>query len=136
VVVKAREPGWEPTPVLASAGAAAPEVLEPSGLADTTGPQEVYTISSMKDLDDPRRASDPEVGGYVALMEQECPELDPRMSNAVWGYATMATAVRALEETDEVSREGLHAAVEELDGSAPSCTRTSSSTAPSTTRRR
>lgn len=111
-LTKVRELDWKPVVLLPGFTQGVSTVLEPSG-ADAYF-EELYTTGFVKVPGDPQWADDPAVGDYLDRMEQYSPDADANIPNAVWGYATAATMVRALETMDGMSRQSLMDAVRAL----------------------
>jgi len=108
-LTKARELGWNPTVLLPGFTQGFSTVLQPSG-ADTYF-DEIYSTGFVKIPSDPQWASDPAVVDFLDRMEQYSPEANANLPNAIWGYATAATFVRALETMDGLTRQDLMDAV-------------------------
>lgn len=111
-LTKARELGWKPVVLLPGFTQGFSTVLKPSG-ADTYFDQ-IYSTGFVKIPSDPQWASDPAVVEFLARMKQHSPQANANLPNAVWGYATAATFVRALETMDGLTRQNLMDAVRKL----------------------
>lgn len=111
-LTKARELGWNPIVLLPGFTQGFSTVLQPSG-ADTFF-DEIYSTGFVKIPSDPQWSSDPAVVEFLDRMEQYSPEANANIPNAVWGYATAATFVHALEAMDGLTRQDLMDAVRSL----------------------
>jgi ABC-type branched-subunit amino acid transport system substrate-binding protein len=111
-LTKARELGWKPIVLLPGFTQGFSTVLQPSG-ADTYFDQ-IYSTGFVKIPSDPQWSSDPAVVEFLDRMKQYSPEANANLPNAVWGYATAATFVRALETMDGLTRQDLMSAVRAL----------------------
>jgi len=111
-LTKARELGWKPAVLLPGFTQGFSTVLQPSG-ADKYFDQ-IYTTGFVKVPSDPQWASDPAVVEFGNRMKQYSPQANANLPNAVWGYATAATFVRALETMDGLTRQNLMDAVRKL----------------------
>lgn len=126
-----RQVNWKPITLVPVLTATIEDVIVASG-ADQFF-DELYSSNVVKMPDDPQWAEDPAVVEYLERMEQYSPDADPYFANAVWGYATGDTMVRALESMTDMTRQGLMDAIDNLkaddnvmllpgaslDGSAP-----------------
>ncbi len=115
-MAKAKQIGWDPEHLLVSLVSSTKLVVQPSGLDGSGG---IYSTAFLKAADDPQWKQDQEVTDYVAQMKKSASDSDPTIPNATWGYAAAATLVKALEETDEISRKGLMDAVHSISGTVP-----------------
>ena len=115
-MAKAQQIGWSPEHLLVSLVSSTKLVVEPSGLDGSGG---IYSTAFLKAADDPQWQDDAEVQAYVAQMKKSAPDADPTIPNATWGYASAATLVKALEETKDLSRQGLMDTVHGISGTVP-----------------
>jgi len=111
-LTKARELGWKPVVLLPGFTQGFSTVLKPSG-ADTYFDQ-IYSTGFVKIPSDPQWSSDPAVVEFTSRMKQYSPQANANLPNAVWGYATAATFVRALETMNGLTRQDLMNAVRAL----------------------
>jgi ABC-type branched-subunit amino acid transport system substrate-binding protein len=111
-LTKARELGWKPIVLLPGFTQGFSTVLAPSGAA--TYFDQIYSTGFVKTPSDPQWSSDPAVVEFTARMKQHSAEANANLPNAVWGYATAATFVRALETMDGLTRQDLMDAVRGL----------------------
>jgi ABC-type branched-subunit amino acid transport system substrate-binding protein len=96
--------GWDPDIFMASMSSSINQVLEPGKL---TGNQKLYTASFLKTPDNPEFRDDPAVKQYLERMDKYGGDANPAITNAQWGYGAAETLVKALEQLDDVSRQGL-----------------------------
>lgn len=111
-LTRVRQLGWKPTLLLPGFTSGVGEVLTPSG-ADRFFP-ELYTTGFVKMPNDPQWADDPAVTEYREHVQQYSPDADANLPNAIWGYATADTMVRALEGMTEMTRQGLMDSIRQL----------------------
>jgi ABC-type branched-subunit amino acid transport system substrate-binding protein len=111
-LTKARELGWKPVVLLPGFTQGLSTVLQPSG-ADKYFEQ-IYSTGFVKIPSDPQWSADPAVTEFIARMKQYSPQANANLPNAVWGYATAATFVRALETMNGLTRQNLMDAVRAL----------------------
>jgi branched-chain amino acid transport system substrate-binding protein len=111
-LTKARELGWKPIVLLPGFTQGITTVLQPSH-ADTYF-DKIYTTGFVKIPADPQFAADSAVTDFKSRMQQYSPSANANIPNAVWGYATAATLVRALETMDGLSRQALIDAIHKL----------------------
>ncbi|GII58703.1 ABC transporter substrate-binding protein [Planotetraspora thailandica] len=113
---KAAELGWNPEHLLVSLVSSVDQVIKPSGLDGSHG---IYSTAFVKAADDQQWAADKDVQDYIARMKTSAPGADPTVPNAAWGYGAAATLVKALQETKDITRDGLVQTVQHLTGSVP-----------------
>jgi ABC-type branched-subunit amino acid transport system substrate-binding protein len=111
-LTKARELNWKPVVLLPGFTQGFATVLKPSG-ADTYFDQ-IYGTGFVKIPSDPQWSSDPAVVEFSSRMKQYSPQANVNLPNAVWGYATAATFIRALETMSGLTRQDLMNAVRAL----------------------
>lgn len=111
-LTKARELGWKPVVLLPGFTQGVSTVLTPSG-ADKYFDQ-IYSTGFVKIPSDPQWSSDPAVAEFRDRMQRYSAQANANLPNAVWGYATAATFVRALETMDGLTRQNLMNAVRTL----------------------
>jgi branched-chain amino acid transport system substrate-binding protein len=111
-LTKARELGWKPVVLLPGFTQGFSTVLKPSG-ADAYFDQ-IYSTGFVKIPSDPQWSSDQAVVEFQNRMKQYSPQANANLPNAVWGYATAATFVRALETMNGLTRQNLMDAVRTL----------------------
>ena len=111
-LTKARELGWKPVVLLPGFTQGFSTVLQPSG-ADKYFDQ-IYSTGFVKIPSDPQWSADPAVTEFLARMKQYSPQANANLPNAVWGYATAAPFVRALETMNGLTRQNLMDAVRAL----------------------
>lgn len=113
---KSQQLGWSPEHMLVSLVSSTDQVINPSGLDGSSG---IYSTAFLKAADDPQWAQDQDVQEYVDRMRKSAPRADYKIPNATWGYGAAATLVKALEESEEVSRDSLMDAVHNISGTVP-----------------
>ncbi|HZN74059.1 MAG TPA: ABC transporter substrate-binding protein [Micromonosporaceae bacterium] len=111
-LTKARELNWKPVVLLPGFTQGFSTVLKPSG-ADAYFDQ-IYSTGFVKIPSDPQWSSDQAVTEFTGRMKQYSPQANANLPNAVWGYATAATFVRALETMDGLTRQNLMDAIRKL----------------------
>jgi ABC-type branched-subunit amino acid transport system substrate-binding protein len=111
-LTKARELNWKPVVLLPGFTQGFSTVLKPAA-ADTYFDQ-IYSTGFVKIPSDPQWASDQAVVEFTNRMKQYSPQANANLPNAVWGYATAATFVRALETMGGLTRQGVMDAIRKL----------------------
>ncbi|MFC0284731.1 ABC transporter substrate-binding protein [Camelimonas abortus] len=103
---KVAELGWKPDlQIVNTTGASISLVFRPAGIENAKG---VVTATSMKEPNDPRYASDPDVQEYLAFMKEWYPEGDPGNNQNAYGYMCIKLVHRVLEMAgDDLSRENI-----------------------------
>lgn len=104
--------GWKPATFVPTLTSNIAQVIKPSGAGDYFA--ELRSTTFIKAPGSPQFAQDPEVVEYLSRMKKYSPDVDPKILNAVWGYATAETVVESLKSMKPMSRQGLMDAVHGL----------------------
>lgn len=108
---------WKPTHMISNVAASKSLVFKPVGLEAATG---ILAPNYLLDPSSEEAKSDPDYQTYVDAMEKFAPDADPTEAFNVYGWASAATMVAALEKAGEdLTREGFMEAVRSLDTEIP-----------------
>jgi branched-chain amino acid transport system substrate-binding protein len=109
--------GWKPLHILNNVASSKSLVLKPVGFEAAQG---IVSTAYLKDPEDPQWASDPGMTEFKEQLKKFAPRLDPNEPFNVYGWASAATMVKALEQAGEdLDREKLMEAVRAMDTEIP-----------------
>ena len=104
---------WRPLHILNNVASSKSLVLEPVGFEAAQG---IVSTAYLKDPEDPQWADDAAMKEYKAQLKKHAPKLDPNEPFNVYGWASAATMVKALEAAGEdLDREALMDSVRDMD---------------------
>jgi branched-chain amino acid transport system substrate-binding protein len=104
--------GWKPLHIIPVPDASKTQVLEPAGLADSTG---IISVDYSKDPTDPKWAEDSGVKQYLAAVKRYTPKANPDDFNVEEGWIAAQAMIAALRGMKQPTRADLMAAARSLD---------------------
>lgn len=116
-IKKVGQLGWKPLHLLNSVSASTESVLKPAGLENAQG---IVSAAYLKDPSDPQWADDEGMKRYQELAKKYGGgEFNPIDPFGVYGFSVAETLVKALENTEQPTRESFMEAVRSLETELP-----------------
>ncbi|RBY82438.1 amino acid-binding protein [Geodermatophilus sp. TF02-6] len=112
-LTRAQQIGWKPMVFLASLVSNPNDVIIPGGGEAYPA---IYSTTFIKNFRDPQVAQEPDVAQFLQDMQEYSSNIGQEniINNCLWGYASAATFVKALEQMQEPTRQALMDAVHQV----------------------
>jgi branched-chain amino acid transport system substrate-binding protein len=102
---KVADLGWKPVHYLNNVSQSIASVLQPAGLDKSLG---LISTQYLKEVSDPRWASDPGMKEYFEFAKKNLPDLNPQDSFVAYGYTVGQLTVQLLKQCgDNLTRENV-----------------------------